>query len=77
MGLKRKFKNLKEENVKLQRKFEILEAHGIKIVDTVAGDYEVYDENYRRAQRLESLLKDFIREIAYENDYKQTYSTIV
>jgi hypothetical protein len=41
------------ENAKLKRRLEILKAHGIEIVDTVAGGFEIYNKEHARADRLQ------------------------
>ena len=44
---------LRTENERLKRKLEILKAHGVEIVDAIAGGFEIYDEEHRRADALE------------------------
>lgn len=45
-------RKLKEENDKLRWKLEVLKAHGIEIVDAVAGGYEIYSDDHKEAERL-------------------------
>ena len=42
----------------LEAKLAYLEGHGIEIVDAVAGGYEIYDENLRKADKLSELVHD-------------------
>ena len=49
----------------LRRKREILKAHGVEIVDAVAGGYEVYNEAQRTIDRLKGE-DERLREIAWE-----------
>lgn len=52
MGLGELCDQLKTENKRLKRKLEILKAHGVEIVDAVSGGFEVYSEDYKRADAL-------------------------
>ena len=46
------------EAIELRAKLAYLEAYGIKIVDAVAGGYEIYDENLRTIDKLRELVRD-------------------
>lgn len=49
----REYKRVRDENEKLRKKINALKAHGIEIVDAVAGGYEIYDTSQREVDRLE------------------------
>lgn len=54
---------IEAENAKLRRKLEVLKAHGIEIVDAVAGGNEIYSKEHARVESLEvenAKLRDFI-----------------
>lgn len=57
-----KMAHLNEVIDDLQGKLDYLEAHGITIVDAVAGGFEIYDENKRKADELQAQV-DSLRDI--------------
>ena len=48
-----RYAELQAENEKLRKKINALKAHGIEIVDAVAGGYEIYDIRQREFDRIE------------------------
>ena len=57
---------MEAENERLKRKLEILKAHGVEIVDAVADGFEVYSEDYRRADALKGenkKLRELVRDL--------------
>ena len=67
-------KELEAERDELQRKLEILKAHGVEIVDAVAGGFEVYNEAIRERDKWKTKCKT--REFAYKqaNAERKRYS---
>ena len=60
------------ENAKLKRKLEILKAHGIEIVDAVAGGFEIYNKEHARADRLQvenANLREMLSESRQANEH--------
>lgn len=57
----------------LRRKREILKAHGVEIVDAVAGGYEVYNEAQRTIDRLKGE-NEKLRELV--KDYDKVLSSM-
>ena len=53
MELAERIVRLEDEIDKQKFKFEVLKAHGIKIVDAVGGGHEIYDTRQREVDRLE------------------------